>query len=168
MRRTILWLVVIVITALVQSTWLGVIRVGGVLPNLTLLLVVYFALTDGAERAMFTGFLAGVFQDVMGDVTLGHNVLCNVIAGYLIVRVSNRLVTGHPAVKAGLVLAAGLLHGLLHTLVLYVQQPDVGATHLLVSVVIPAAMYTALVTPVMFLALGLMFQRSLPHAGVLP
>ena len=165
MRKTVLWLFVVILTALVQSAWLGAIRLGGVVPNLPLLLVVYFAVRDGEERAMFTGLIGGVFQDVAADATLGHHVLCNVVVGYLAARVSHRLVTEHPAVKAGLVLMAGFCNGLLDTLILYIQNPGLSATHEMLYVEIPSTMYSTLVTPVVFFFLTLAFGRRAVHAG---
>ncbi|MBI5091555.1 MAG: rod shape-determining protein MreD [Candidatus Hydrogenedentes bacterium] len=163
MYRAIAWALAIIAAALVQTTWLSVIKVEGVIPNLPLLLVVYFAVNDGEERAMFTGLIAGVFRDVAGDTTLGHYVLCNVLVGYLAARISHRLVTDHPAVKTGLVFSAALVHGMLYTLLLYVQKPDIGAIHMILNVVVPESLYTAIVTPVVFFFLALCFGRRLSH-----
>ena len=92
MRRNLLWAVIVVATALVQTTWLDAIRLQGVLPDLTLLLVVYFAIADGEERAMFTGVLGGLYQDVAGNAVLGHHIVCHVIVGYVAGRVAQRLI----------------------------------------------------------------------------
>ena len=159
MRRNILWAIVVVAAAIIQTTWLDTIKLQAVLPDLTLLLVVYFAIADGEERAMFTGVLGGMYQDVAGNAVLGHHVLCNVVVGYVVGMVAKRLITEHPAVKAGLVLCASLVHGVMYTSILYVQAPDIGAIYTLVTSVVPGAFYTALVTPVVFFALGRTFYR---------
>ncbi|MCP4640055.1 MAG: rod shape-determining protein MreD [bacterium] len=160
MRRIILWAVVVAGTALVQTTWLDAIRVWGALPDATLLLVVFFALSDGEEWAMATGVLGGLFQDVAGNVTLGHHVLCHVVLGYAVGRMATRLITDHPAVKTTIVLGAALIHGLLYTVILYIQTPDTTAMHHIVVTVVPNAFYTALCTPLVFLLLDLGFRRS--------
>ena len=160
MRRTILWVVSVIAAALVQMTWLDAIRIQGVRPDLVLLLVVYFAVADGEERAMVTGLLGGVYEDMAGDVVLGHHVLCNILVGYMVGRVARRLILEHPVVKVGLVLFASLLHGLLYTCIQYVQSPNMSAIHTLVSTVIPGAFYTAFITPIVFFAVNLIFHRS--------
>lgn len=159
MRRNLLWIVVVIAAALVQTTWLDAIRLQGVLPDLTLLLVVYFAVTEGEERAMFTGLLGGLYQDVAGDTLLGHHIFCHVIVGYLVGRVMNRIILDHPVIKVMLVMLASLLHGLLYVCIQYVQTPGMSAIHALAATVVPGAFYTALVTPVVFFVLGRAFAR---------
>ncbi len=149
-----------VVAALIQTTWLDVVKFQGVVPDLTLLLVVYFAMADGEERAMFTGLIGGIYQDVAGNYTLGHSVACLVIVGYLVGRVSTRLIIENPAVKAGLVLLAAIVHGVLFTVILYVQKPHISALHTIGTAVVPGAFYTAVITPLVFLVLAWSFHRD--------
>jgi len=159
MKKNLLWAVTVIAAALIQTAWLDAVRVQGVLPDLTLLLVVYFALADGEERAMFTGVLGGMYQDVAGNAVLGHHILCHVLVGYVVGRVAARLITEHPAVKTVFVFGASLLHGALFTAILYVQQPGgIRALHTLAASVIPEAFYTALVTPAVFFVLARSFH----------
>ena len=158
-RKNIVWAVVIVASALLQMTWLDKIQIQSVRPDLILLFVVYFAVAEGEERAMFTGALGGVFQDVAGDVVLGHHVFCNVLVGYLIGRISRRLVLEHPVVKVGLVLMASLFQGTLYTCIQYIQTPDMQALRTIMTNVIPGAFYTCFVTPLVFYMANWIFVR---------
>lgn len=159
MRKNIIWAIAVIAAVLIQTTWLDAIRVQGVLPDLSLLLVVYFAVTDGEERAMFTGALAGVYQDVAGEAVLGHHVLCNVVAAYVVGRVSRRLVLDHPIVKVGLVFIASLLHGVLYLSIQYIQAPALPVFNRMINSVVPGAFYSALVTLPVFGLLALIFAR---------
>lgn len=165
MARNLWWAVVVVAAALIQTTWLDAIQLQGVLPDLTLLLVVYFAVTDGEERAMFTGLLGGMYQDVAGNSVLGHHVLCLVVVGYMVGRIARRLVLDHPVVKVGLVMIGSLAHGVLYTTVEYVQTPGKSAIHIIMTNVVPGAFYTALFTPVVFFVLSRYFSRHEPTQG---
>jgi len=164
-RKNILWFLLIVLSAAVQATWFEAIRYGGAVPDLVLLLVVYFALSDGEERGMFTGALGGVFQDVAADTVLGHHVLGNVIIGYAVGHVSHRLIAEHPAVKVGVVFMSALAHGVLFHLVSYVQDPGLGIIRNFVGNVVPGAFYTAIVTPVVFIALDGLRRKKGPTPG---
>lgn len=167
MTKNIIWFITIALTSLVQTTWPDFLKFQEVVPDLPLLLVVYFGIADGEERGMYTGLVGGIYQDVAGNTVLGHHVLCLVAVGYLTGRMSMRLITEHPAVKAGLVFFAGLLHGVLYTLIGYVQNPANGAVYPIVASVIPAAFYTALITPLAFFLLDWLFRRREAHAGAL-
>ena len=163
--RNFLWLVVVVLASFLQTTWPDTLKFQGVLPDLPLLLTVYFALADGEERAMFTGALGGLYQDVASGGVLGHHVLCLVLLGYFAGRFSTRLLVDHPAVKAGVVLVAGLFGGTLHLLVAYAQDPVSGFLFPLLTSAVPSAFFTALITPLAFLVLGWIFQRPKPVRG---
>jgi rod shape-determining protein MreD len=156
-QRNMLWAVVIVALALLQYTWLDALRLGDVVPDLTVLLVVYFALNGSIERAILTGALAGVFHDVIHASVLGHHVLVYVAVGYAAGQMSARLVLDHPAVKAGLVFLAALSAGVLYFLLNYVQHPSAGLLAPLVKEAVPQAFYTALATPIVFAVLNRLF-----------
>jgi rod shape-determining protein MreD len=167
MLHNILWLVTVVVMALVQTTWPDFLTLQGRTPDLTLILVVYFAIVDGEERAMFTGAVGGLYQDVASRVDLGHNILCLVLIAYAVGRLSTRLVTEHPAVKAGLVFLACVAQGILYTFVLYVQEPATPVVGTIVTVVVPSAFYTALITPFVFFALSRLFGgRPAPQGSI--
>ncbi len=165
MRKQLIWAALAPVAVLIQTTWLESIRVAGVTPDLVLLLVVYFAITEGEERAMYTGVLGGLFYDIIRDAALGHHILAFVVAGFVTGRVSRRLITEHPAIKAGLVFGASILYGLLYTAILYVQTPQIGALNTIAAHVVPAAFYTALVTPLLFYLLDWSFRRATPVQG---
>jgi len=167
MLRNVLWIVAVVSAALVQTTWPDLLKIQGATPELVLMLVVYFAIASGEERAMFTGAVGGIYQDVASKAVLGHNILCLAVVGYAVGRFATRLVTDHPAVKAGLVLLAGIAHGVLHTVITYIQHPETPVVATIISVVVPASFYTALITPFVFLAMDRLFgARAQTQGGV--
>lgn len=162
MRANIYWALLVVTASLIEVTWLGAIRIGDVLPDLVLLLVVYFAMTSGAERAMFTGVLGGIFQDVAAGSGLGHHVLALVVAGYIVGALADRLILESPAVKATMVLCACAVHGLLYVAVDFIQNPEMSAVDAILVSMIPRAFYTMLVTPLVFIPLARLMAPRLP------
>ncbi|MDZ4858852.1 MAG: rod shape-determining protein MreD [Candidatus Hydrogenedentes bacterium] len=158
-RKQVLWFLTVMIAALVQTTWVEQIRLMDVVPDLTLLVVVYFAMTEGEERAMYSGLIGGIIQDIASNYTLGHHVLCYVVVGYAAARISARMMTEHPAAKAILVFCAGIAFGILSIAVAYVQDPSVPAFNAIVARVVPSTFYTALFTPILFFAMDRLFKR---------
>lgn len=163
----LLWFIVVVVAALLQATWLEAITMRGVLPDLLLLLTVFAAIYYTESHAMLVGALGGLLHDVARNTTLGHHVLCLVLVGYAGGRIATRLVTHHPAVQAGLVFLASLVYGLLYQLVAYMQDPHSGIFEHVVSNVVPAAFYTAVITPFVFFLLVRIFRRY-PVQGDMP
>ncbi len=166
-RKNMLWLATVIFMALIQSTWPDALKIQGVTPDLTLLLVVFFAALDGEERAMLTGVIGGVYQDVASEAVLGHHVVCLVIVGYMVGRLATRLIADHPAVRVGLVFLAGVVHGIIFASIAYVQRPDTEAFYTIGIAAVPAAFYTALLTPLVYFVLSRMFRRTDTFMGVL-
>jgi len=154
MRTNLVWALAVVLTALLEAKWPYLLRVQSVVPQLVLVLVVYFAITEGEERAMFTGLLGGLFKDVATDAAVGHSVLCLVIVGYFMGTAAKRLITDNPAVKAGAVFCASVTYGLLYIAVDYLQRTEGGGASMLFTALLPQAFYTALATPLLFLIMA--------------
>jgi len=157
--RHLAWLATVIFFALVQTNWPEALKLQEVVPDLVLIMVVYYAIAEGEERAMFTGLVGGLYQDVAVHTVLGHHVICHVIVGYTVGRVSTRLITEHAAIKAGLVLLASLGQGLLFMFILYVQQPQRGMLYPLLNAAVPCAFYTAAAAPFLFLLLDTVMGR---------
>jgi rod shape-determining protein MreD len=154
-RTNFIWAVTVMLTALLEAQWPYVLRVQSVVPQLVLILVIYFAIVDGEERAMLTGLLGGLFQEVATDEALGHRVLCLVILGYTAGSMSRRLITENPAVKASAVFVASVAHGFLYLCIDYLQRPGMSNVASQLAALLPQAFYTALVTPVLFALLAI-------------
>ena len=161
----IIWIIVIFILSVVQTSWPEILRVQGVVPDLGLIMVIYFALFYGEERAMFTGVLAGIYQDIASNTSLGHHVLCLVVTGFIFGKLSGRLISEHPAIKSALVFAGALLHGVIFNVITYLQDPYTNFMYVLFINTIPSAFYSAIMTPIVFWLLHYLFQFSESISG---
>lgn len=153
------WFASIIVAALLQTNWPELLKLQEVSPDIVLVLVVYFAIAYGEERAMMTALIGGVYLDVAVNTTLGHHVFCYVLIGFFCGRLSTRLITEHEAIKAGLVLLASFSHGVLFIAIQYVQQPHRGMLFPILSIGAPVAFYSAIITPLVFLAVERIFHR---------
>lgn len=81
--RPFVWGLVIVITLVIQATLLPLITVGGVRPDLLLLVVVSAGLLLGREQGVGMGFFAGLLQDLASGNIFGVSVLSKTAVGYI-------------------------------------------------------------------------------------
>lgn len=158
-RVFFLWCFCTLLAAMIQTNWPNLLKLQEVSPDIILVVLVYFAIAYGEEWAMFTGLLGGLYLDVAVGTTLGHYVLCYVVTGYILGRLSTRLITEHAAIKAGAVFAAGTGWGILYASIQYVQRPQSGMIQPLITNFIPTAFYSAIITPLVFLTLDRIFHR---------
>jgi len=68
---------------LLQTTFLPFLSVGGILPDIFLIWIVYVAITRGQLEATITGFLAGLMQDAVTIQFFGLMAMTKTIAGFI-------------------------------------------------------------------------------------
>ncbi len=153
-----LWIIIIILLSVLQTSWPEILRIQGVIPDLGLIMVIYFALFYGEERAMFTGILTGIYQDIASNLTLGHHVLCLVITGFIFGKLSGRLLSEHPAIKSALVFFGAVLHGIIFNIIVYLQNPYTNIIYVIFINTVPTAFYSALLTPIIFWLLHQLFR----------
>jgi len=72
-----------------QSTWLGAIAVFGVIPDLSLIVLIWVSYRNGLVEGPVSGFLAGIAEDLLSAAPIGFNAF----------------------IKTAVAACAGLLHG---------------------------------------------------------
>lgn len=82
-RRFLLGVVTVVTAVLLQLTVVGRLPLPGVAPDLVLVLVVAYALTEGPMSGLVTGWAAGILMDALSAHELGRYALAYSVAGYL-------------------------------------------------------------------------------------
>lgn len=156
----VLLIVLFLFTALlVQTTVLSRLAFLGARPDLVLVVLVCFALTDGPGVGMIAGFGAGLLQDLLSDHTLGLLALVLCCTGYVagIVRAYlDRLAITTPMLFVGAATAAAVLGfgGLLALLGDPRVSPEVLARSVLLT-----SLYDVVLTPFVFAAVSALSDR---------
>lgn len=90
MIRTIIFSTLLIVGSnLVQSTWLGAIAVWGVIPDISLVILVWVSYKNGLVEGPITGFVSGFLEDCLSASPLGF----------------------HAFIKTFVAAISGLLHG---------------------------------------------------------
>ena len=82
MKRKVTELVIILLVYLIQGTFGRTIAIGGIVPNLLIILPVLFGFFKGKNEGMFVGFFAGIMYDLFFSGLFGFSVLVFVYVGY--------------------------------------------------------------------------------------
>ena len=83
MYRKITILFLILIAYLLQSTMIRILPMGGVAPNLLIILTSCFGFMRGKKEGMVIGFVSGLIMDVLFGNIIGFYALVYMIIGYL-------------------------------------------------------------------------------------
>lgn len=76
-------LIVFIPVVLIQLTVVPFIAIQGVVPNLLLIAVVYFSISNGQIFGTVTGAIYGLLFDLISGNLLGSNMLSNTVAGFI-------------------------------------------------------------------------------------
>src|SRR5664280_634373 len=80
--RLLAWFVVMLVSVSLQSTLIPALSIGGVRPDLVLVVVVSAALTRGRETGVLCGVFGGVLQDLLSAGPFG--VLSKMLVGLFV------------------------------------------------------------------------------------
>ncbi len=83
LRTTLFTLVLLVVAVVLQSTIIGKVAIGGVRPDIALIILVFVSLRRGSMVGQTSGFLSGILEDFMSVSPLGFHPLMRAVIGYL-------------------------------------------------------------------------------------
>ena len=76
-------LLLILVSYLIQSTMIRILPMGGVAPNLLIILTSSFGFMRGKKDGMFIGFISGLIIDILFGKIFGFYALAYMVIGYL-------------------------------------------------------------------------------------
>ena len=129
-----------------QATWMHHFSILGVIPNLVAVWVVYVGFMNGKDKALITGLLIGLIQDILFGRLIGLfglvYMLIGTMSGILAVDVDHSRLL-FPSLIA---LAATLILGILQLLIFQVIPGQLGFLSGLRWYVLPELLYTAVLS----------------------
>jgi len=81
--KLIIYPIVTILLGLFQISVVNFLEIGGVSPNLMIILVVWIAINEGQFIALFAAFLIGIFYDFIKMDVIGTNALSLLISAFL-------------------------------------------------------------------------------------
>ncbi|SHK60975.1 rod shape-determining protein MreD [Desulforamulus aeronauticus] len=148
--RTIIFLLLIILAMLLQSTFFSFLQVAGVKPDLILMLVVFNGFLRGSREGAFLGFLAGLLQDVFTGNYIGINAITKMLAGYLVGLAEARFYKESVVIVSLVTFFAAILNQLAYYILLFYLDILVSPSSAIVGVVLPSAIYTTLLVPLTY------------------
>ncbi len=148
--RTIIFLLLIILAMLLQSTFFSFLQVAGVKPDLILMLVVFNGFLRGSKEGAFLGFLAGLLQDVFTGNYIGINAITKMLAGYLVGLAETRFYKESVVIVSLVTFFAAILNQLAYYILLFYLDILVPPSSAIVGVILPSAIYTTLLVPLTY------------------
>jgi rod shape-determining protein MreD len=152
--------------SLVQSSVVPSWSVGGVTPDLPLILTALIALRRGPEAGCLVGFAAGLLQDATGGGLLGVQALSRGLAGFAMGLLPGRFWVGHPLVQIPGLMLLTVAEGFLRFGLLQLFHFPASFGELLVHVILPQALYNGFAGAACVLAVEAVHLLSRRHTWI--
>lgn len=144
LRRTIVLLLCIFFIFVLQSVSVQAISLGGVVPNLILILVVSTAFFRGSTVGLLTGFLCGLLQDFLFGNVLGFYAMAYMCVGYFCGFAHKEFYDYNLKLPLTLIAAADLLYSFIVYGFLFLIRGRLNFGYYLTKVILPEIVYTTL------------------------
>lgn len=142
------------VAAVLQSTLLDFIRIGGAAPDLVLIIIVFTGIKTGPMPAQVAGFGAGIIEDLITTAPLGLHALIRTVTGFSFGFARNKVFVDIVFLPILLCLAASLLKAVLLLVLTAVFSIESLAGAVFSVRFFIEIGYTALIAPVLFALLS--------------
>jgi rod shape-determining protein MreD len=146
--------------ALVQCTVVPVVGIGGIVPDVPVVLTVLLALRYGAEAGCLTGFALGLAQDAVAGGPLGLHALSKAVVGFIAGDVPRWGLVTRPIVPVALAMLATIGDGLVRFALLQLFHYPAPLGEIFTRVIVPQAGYNGILAAA---ALALPAGRRMPR-----
>jgi rod shape-determining protein MreD len=140
------------VAVVLQSTALEYVAIGGVKPDLALIVLVFVAVHGGPMAGQVSGFIAGLVQDFLSLPPLGMSALVRTTIGFVYGRLQGALAAGSVLAPVVLVLLATVMKGALLWLAASLFAPAFRLGFTVASLI--ELGYNSLLAPLLFAVLG--------------
>lgn len=148
---------------LLQTTLAPYIGLWGAKPNLQLLVVISWTLIGGGQEGLWWALIGGLWLDLLGGAPLGASALALLLASYVVSLSASAIFRERLAIRILSGLLAGLVYGLvLLGLLALTGRPTLWSVTLF-KVIVPDAIYNAVLLPVVYVIMLALSRRVAPR-----
>jgi rod shape-determining protein MreD len=144
-------ILIVIILFSIQTTWLGMFSIGGVIPDLALIWVVYCGIHCTRTIGIGSGIVIGILQDSLSGGLLGLNTFSKSFIGFFFATLKGKFFVEGVVPVAFFLVASSLFDGLVfYFFMSTVLHGEVSSSFLYQS--LPAyIIYNGIVGPILFL-----------------
>lgn len=146
MKRYILVGFLILICFLLQSTVFQTLDLGGIVPNLLIILTASFGFMRGEEAGLIIGFICGLLCDICYGDVVGFQALIMMYIGYLNGKFSGIFYPEDIKLPMVLIVLSDFTFGVVNYVLLFLMRGRLDFPFYLRSIILPEVIYTTIVT----------------------
>ena len=166
MKRKVAEIILILLFYLIQVTFGNAIGIGGITPNLLIILPVLFGFFKGRNEGMLVGFLSGVMYDLFFSSLFGFSALVFVYIGYFSGIFYKEYEKVEVLIPLAMIMASDFVFEFLSYIGNFLLHNRLNVDFFLRRFIMPEVVYTLVVALVLYyplMKLGVFFGLSAMH-----
>jgi rod shape-determining protein MreD len=147
------WPLIFIAALVLQTSFVPVIAIGGVRPDLLVIALFFFSVKYGVIPGMFAGFFLGLGQDLYSPSLLGQNALAKTVIGAFVGMFNVRMMRTDSMIKTLLLLVTFLINDMLFYIIQIVKlHESVGVLFMgLLTKTFPRTLYSIVIAAFFFM-----------------
>lgn len=139
-----------IVLAVIESTLMNTVELGGIRPDLAVLVVVVVTSRKDFGKAMALAFILGLTRDFFSGGAIGMNAFSLTFMAYFLVAAGDFLLTDNRAAQLFVAFVGCMFFGVSFALLKLVLQYEVGSAAQILRTIIWTSVYTSLIAPIAF------------------
>ena len=164
MKRIIIEFLIIIAAFILQSTVFRAISLGGIVPNLLIIVTASFGIMRGKKEGMFVGFVCGLLEDIFFGEILGFYALIYTFIGYLNGIFQSMFYPEDVKLPMSLISASEALYCFICYIFLFLLRGKLHLGYYIVHVILPEIVYTIVITIALYR--GILFVNEKLESGL--
>lgn len=153
MRRYIYLLLLNIICFVLQATVFRHLPLGGVTPNILIMITAASGLMYGRKLGMYSGVIGGLLIDAMFNSVIGLTILIYAFIGYVNGMLNKLYFKDKLYIPAITIVLSDLAYGILYYICRFVLRGRMDFPYYLIHVMMPEAVYTLIVGLLIYLVM---------------
>lgn len=150
MLRKVCVAVLIILCFVLQSTVFRSLAFAGIVPNLLVILTASFGFMRGENEGLLIGFFSGLLCDIFFGDILGFYALILMYIGFLNGKFNRIFYPEDIKLPLGLIIVSDISYSMTCYILLFLMQGKFNFPFYFANVIIPEAVYTILVTCILY------------------
>ena len=159
MKRTIISIVIIITSFVLQGTLFKALDFGNVSPNLLLIIVVSMGLMKGQRTGLIAGFFSGLLCDVFLSPYIGFYSIVYMYLGYMAGSFNRVFFPEDVKLPMALIAGSDLIYGFTCYAFMFLLRGRLNVGYYMLHVCIPECVYTMVITVILYPALLWIHKR---------
>lgn len=154
---------ILVIAAILQSTIVPAIRVGGGGPDLILMAVLCWMLLAGTEEGIVWAMVGGIVQDLISGIPTGTSALALVVVAFGVNLAFGTIARNNIIIPPIVAALGSIVYHLILIVLLSILGHNVAIAYVLMYVTLPTVVFNFVLMLAIFRLLGIAFNASRPR-----